>query len=138
MSDKQEVFIQLLTKTMGVPHGQRPFQQEDDQGALWQIKEHISYLRARDMLWEAIGVDDAPTFHLLPRSGEYIIFGGDDTYLNSLYRATNYEYYVLQTDGRRYFNRLLRSQLRSDAEIAVYQTIQPIYGRIEEHPTLKG
>ncbi len=55
--DKQEVFSQLLAKTIGVPHGIFPLQQEDDSGCVWEFQFPLSSSTAWRLLWEASGAN---------------------------------------------------------------------------------
>lgn len=141
--EKQQVFSQLLTKTIGIPHGIFPLQQEDDHGCVWEFQFPLSPSVAWRLIWEASGADATSSVEdeearasILPRSQEYIIFSGDNSHLWSLYQNDG-RYYIMRADGKRYFDLLLRGRLRTDAAAAVYETLRPLYGEVSEAPTLK-
>lgn len=140
---KQELFSELLNKTMGTPHGTFPLQQEDDSGCVWEFQFPLSKTLAWRLLWEASGteaptnyVDEGVRTSILPRQQEYVIFSGDDNHLWSLYQS-NGRYYIMRANGKRYFDLVLRGKLRTSAAHAVYETLRPIYGELPQAPTLQ-
>lgn len=134
---KQQVFAQLITKTMGNPHGRFPLQQEDDGGMVWEFQMPMSQTLAWRLLWEASGGDlttpagermgEERRASILPQNNSYVIFSGDNDYIWSLYQSQG-RYYIMRAKGRRYFDLLLRGRFaKSDADAAVYEALRQLY-----------
>jgi hypothetical protein len=145
----QQLFTQLLTNTLGVAHGRFPLLQEDDQGAVWEIvMPALSAESSKRLLWEAMGkpkLHDPPCLYhqygcslpALPKAEEFIIFSGDtDDHLFALCASGNY--YVLRTDGPRYYQLVLRGKYHSDASRVLNQTLRKLYGTISVPPTVSA
>jgi len=129
-----QAFAQLLTKTVGYPHGTYPYQQEDDSGHLWEYVSSITTKAAAHILRLHRGEDgigDSDTTPL-PRDKEYVIYGGDRTNIEAIYQSDG-RYYVIGASGSRYYHRLLRDYRNvspSDTRKEVYTTLRQLYGDV--------
>jgi hypothetical protein len=124
------MFAGLLVKTAGVPHGIAAPTQEDDEGNVWSFIAPLRREGAWRLLWDAMCGGHSASLHteaLLPGNDQFIIFGGNDTFIWSLYQRDG-RFYIMRADGRRYYNLQLRGRYQSDAALHVYETLHQLYG----------
>lgn len=126
MIDREQLFAQLLSNTGGRPHGSLPNYQEDDVGPLWKYICTMTPTSARSLIQGVLGIS-VPSAIYLPENSEYIIFRVDDTYLYAL-TGSRGRYYLIRTEGRRYYHKLLRKYNSSHSQQELYLTLFQMYG----------